>query len=226
MATDVFDKMRGLTIEAETVYIVAPGILGKEYIRHIPVGATKIAVNYGIAAIDRFGVYNPTWKTYWMVADSQAPEAFWWSLIDQKVKDWALKIYSRKLMVHPDSYPIDKQPLHYFDEGDALSARDCWPQGGHHRGKLRPNATVVGQALQAVYWCATYRRAQLPKAVLVGVDMMGGRCFDGSQPYDRRENEAWPHLPLLQKLCDVLIAAGMEITTLSPSALKLRRERI
>lgn len=179
-------------LRGQEVVIIASGKSGEIGFPAIPPHQTTICCNYGIMW--------PGHCTYWMVSDGNCPKADWWDFAWQKGQK-STRVFSRQL----EGYG------HWiYDEGRPLSTRDPFPEDG----VLRCNATVAGQALQFAYW-------QGAKTIyLVGVDMRGSEYFGGQASGYKRPGH-WPHLNKLQALCNVIIATGVEILPLSPTALVL-----
>lgn len=227
---------------ADEVFIVAPGLGGVGHFERIPEGATVFAVNYGIAAPmgdQSIRLHKRFSRVAWVVADSGAGDAKWWSRAEDSFANLA-GTPSRDLIWGDLLSGYLCQAYGYkFAQGPAIDYRDAFPT----YGVIRCNATVVGAALQIIYWLwhnsgkrvegvsiparvpdseiAIGCMASPPQVHLVGCDMMGGKYFDGSGPYPEREGQSWPHLAALQELCDVLQGAGMPIDAWGPTALIL-----
>lgn len=120
-------------------------------------------------------------------------------------------------IIHQTPVQFEGLPVFYFHEGTSFHGGGM----GLEPVCLRPGAGSVGAALQFLYLTG------IRKVVLVGVDMKGIEYFDGTANEEKRSinpDGTWTQLPMLQRLIDYLTESGMEITTLSDTMLKVKRE--
>ena len=103
---------------------------------------------------------------------------------------------------------------YYFTHGYSLRERPAFVP---LEGMLRAGGSISAQAIQLAYWLGAKR------IILVGVDMAGKTYFDdteNSNPNLKADGTS-KHLRMTQGLCDWLLAEGIEIISLSETALKV-----
>lgn len=188
----------------ERVFVVAPGLEGRDYYAQIKHGDTVIAVSRGVLAYP-----NPT---YWLCSDARLVYDRWFRdcqhgdekmIFSEVLRHWC-RDREGEWIYYPD-YTFSPDPV--------LSVLDLVPR----EGVLRCGATVSAQALQMAYWFGAKH------VTFVGVDMRGRRYFDGTPGnYKDARDEEWPGIVRFNLLIEWLQRMGMTIDSLSPTALRLK----
>lgn len=195
----------------ETVYILAPGLNGRDVYDRIPGDGFVIVVNKGV-------MIPQVQKHLWMAED--------FGLIDHC--PWFVVVAN--IYIYAD-VPIEKPlPTPVFGQGkmtkqfpDVPYSYPSGPSMGHHPSfRINPNylrggATISCKALQL----ATIKGAK--RIVLVGVDLHGRKYFDGTETASTLiKGDTWW---CVKKFNRVIVNAkqtyGIEVVSLSPTALNI-----
>lgn len=178
------------------VWLVLPGLRGREGFGQVPHSATTIAVNYALAA--------PVVPKIHFVSDAQAPHTWWWSAAPDGVK----RVYSRKLAER-----TGVRADFTFDQDPGLTPTDYQPRPG----VIRCNGSGLGGGLQLCWHCGPPRMI----VHVIGADMTGDGYFDGSHIVQY----AGDHWAAYHATCEALVkwlrAQGMVIEFVTPTALNL-----
>ena len=222
----------------ETTYILAPGWEGRNYFNKIPHDAFVITVNYGVE-IPRVQ------KHLWMAEDKKLPDYYSW--FREATREYINKCY----MLHEpwptpvfDSgylYQLYPNVPYIYKSGPPLAnrlptfktgSREAQLVAQGHKvnpamasydiipGVLRGRATISSKAIQL----AVQKGAK--RIILVGVDMRGKKYFDeretrsGHIPKTSIDGR-WAFVPHFNMLIKNLSGKGVEIVSLSPTALNV-----
>lgn len=227
---------------SETVYIIGTGHNGKDHYGRIPFDAWTIGVNKAIQLQSNDAVeHSPDIRermenaeaanpdkpcipiSIWLCADTTLPEEDWFKSevgttiacefpLDNNLNPTPVFSTSPNedialTTVYPDV-------PYYFTHGYSLRERPAFVP---LEGMLRAGGSISAQAIQLAYWLGAKR------IILVGVDMAGKTYFDdteNSNPNLKADGTS-KHLRMTQGLCDWLLAEGIEIISLSETALKV-----
>jgi len=198
---------------SDEVYILAPGPNGKAHYDRIPADAWVIGVNKAIMLREQAPI------SIWLCADGTLPKQKWFvSEVNSIIQNNSPLSDSHittpcfdagaLLRMYPDV------PYH-FRHGQALRKS---PKFAPEQGVLRAGGSISAQAVQLAYWLGAKR------IVLVGVDMAGGTYFDGMVNLNPRllPDGTSKHCRMLNGLCQWLKARGVDVVSLSPTALGVK----
>lgn len=202
----------------EVVYVVASGPNGREAVNNIPPDAYTIACNTAITMDRRF--------TWWCGFDHRLINCSYWDTLDLK---GALTLFGARLVNRLALQPqyATHKPRYFFEYMPMVLA----PTKLHPEFKLTPvkdilmpgllrgGMTVSGVALQFAYYGGA------PNIVLCGVDMFGTGHHDGFENPDPHDLCAgrWPWADPLQHCCEAITNHGVNVYTMSDTALDLPR---
>lgn len=214
------DILQSGFMPGHTIYILAPGPKGKPYWSEIPDNAFVIAVNQAIE------IPNVN-KSIWLCADKTLPEKKWFkkNLIElleacnplndvilptPVILDALIQLILNEGVLL-DSYP---ETSYFFKQGRTLakSTSEC------ETGVLRGGATISSQAVQLAFLL------KVKHIILCGVDMEGHYYYDGTKTDNvqmPRGEEKWLARQWFKALIIWIRKQGIEITSLSPTALEL-----
>jgi len=186
----------------ETVYLLCPGPSLADVLDDVDPSRAMVC-NYAVTAKLR---KSPRW---FFAVDSSIGNAWWWHeavsrLIAPEAPEFiaGMELY-RALPAH------HKNLVRYIvRQGPSLGVEDPYP----HLGVVRPNATVAGSALGALWHHGTML-GRMPRVLTGGVDLYGGHYFDGTHPYPY-QFAAWPQAIVYRALVDALAVAGMVVEKL------------
>lgn len=188
------------------VYICGSGPNGAEALKAIPDTGCLIALNSAVAQWKRWD--------YWLAFDHRIVDSEWW--VDARPPKCCKSLFGARLAnrIHLDPLVFPKiKPDYYFRYHPGMSGASFVPnQPCLVEGLLR-GLTVAGCALQFAYWFGAQEIA------LCGIDMQGPNHIDGHRNIDKVYEGVWPWANNLSKLCAVLKAEGLNIYSLSPTAL-------
>jgi len=198
---------------SDEVYILAPGPNGKAHYDRIPADAWVIGVNKAIMLREQAPI------SIWLCADGTLPKQEWF---DDAVKTVINENFQLSLSSSPTAC-FDKGVLlatypdvpYYFTHGHALRRS---PKFAPEQGVLCSGGSISGQAIQLAYWLGA------KCIVMVGVDMTGGTYFDGTANLNPRllPDGTSKHCRMLNGLCQWLKARGVDVVSLSPTALGVK----
>ena len=172
-----------------SVVILAPGP-----------GAAGWRRNYGDYVIAVNAAINIGVCDWWMVADQRCAGRPWWP--------------EHRLAARHTLFSVEAGDADYtFAQGEPMGPGNADLRYGY----LRPNATIVGQALQFAYWFGAAR------ATLVGVDMRGDSYYNGDQVPEYADRDVWPYVATLNAHIAALRGRGMVIESATPTALQCSR---
>jgi len=188
------------------VDILAPGPQGKACWGRL--GPWVMAVNKGIEI--------PVDADAWMVADWWAVKTEWFPKMDREYE--GMRFYSEGL-VSKRAGDVAIADYSY----KLLDGRKCtFPLGSAPYVEpipdvLRPDGSVSACAIEAV------ARLGAKEIVLCGVDMFGNIYYDGnpSSSTDCTHNGVWAFAPFTNSLIKWVKAQGIEIYSMSPTALDI-----
>ncbi len=190
---DIFDSE--ITLPA-TMYIVCPGPGAATYDTGSIPDARTIAVNAAINLV--------TYARFWMVADSNAVNQGWYT-------GWS------------GNPPKDAPPpfidhaggeRYTFSQGEPLGADIQFKHG-----YLRPNGSVLLQALQLCYWFqAGYRNTR--NVNIIGADMRGDSYYDGKIVPEYMGRDVWPYVSICRTAIAFMRGEGWDIRFSTPSAIE------
>ena len=205
----------GWKFPSETVYVLATGPNGNDHYKRIPDDAWVIGVNKAIEIYFR----NRTPTSIWLCADGTLPEQEWFTkTVNGIIQNVAALSDNHIATPCFDSGALLKtypDAPYYFTHGHTLRES---PKFQPIEGVLRAGGSISGQAMQLAYWLGAKR------IVLVGVDMTGSKYFDDTENINPRLSPDGKslHLHLLNGLCGWLKAQGIEIVSLSETALDVK----
>lgn len=200
---DIFDHMPDMP---ERVYICGSGPKGAAAFKRIPEKAYCIALNGQVT-------FWRKWD-WWMCFDHRAVDAEWWPevILTKETKALFGARLANRIYTDPGIYPILK-PDYFFKYHPGISGASFVPgQPTLLPGVLR-GLTVAGSALQFAYY------AGAKEVVLCGIDMFGQDHQDGHKNIDVVYKTVWPWAANLSKLCVFLKNKGMNVMTISETAL-------
>lgn len=194
---DLLDKEFLVTWNKKTIYIVAPGKLGKDFYKDIPEDAYVIVVNKAIELIDT-GVVKAS-KVLWLVGELVSFKTDWFKQYGEKYKD--ILCTGRVLLEHMSFKPF--KVFEYHLKIDFV------------KGALSVGTTVGGMAIQLGVHLGG------ENIVLCGMDLFGNIYFDGSDGGRKdRENSSWKmQIARIGRLLDVI--PNIKLFSLSPTKLKV-----
>lgn len=201
LASDIFNHLDELKL-TERMYIVAPGINGREHWAKVDPACFTIIVNKACQIpIER--------RDLWMVAD---PTVY-------NLKRGVIPWFAEGLKTCADIACFDSGTLlKYFR--DVRYTHEWGPEMTKTfiepiKNRILGGLTVSGRAIQMAYWLGA------KEIVLCGVDLCGNQYFDATERgADAQHHTAWERvLPLMQELCGWLKSHGIRVGTLSETAL-------
>ena len=197
----------------DTAYVIGTGPNGAGYYDRIPKGAWTIGVNKAIELWPKVPV------SIWLCADGTLPKQQWF----QENVHTFIRMGS--------SLDDGEYPTPCFDGGALLKAYPDVPYYFKHgpplraapnkfapaEGVLRAGGSISGQATQLAYWKGAKR------IILCGVDMAGSKYFDDTENIAPRlmPDGISKHCRMTNGLCQWLTARGVEVVSLSKTALKV-----
>jgi len=193
----------------ETVYIIGSAPSANEAVKLIPDDAYPLALN---AAATVKGL-RPCWH---MASDWNTVNCKYWASGQLRKAERACgwkNIYSTDLIEYLEIAPPDVWPqndIYIYRRGVGLHRQDV----NLAPDELRPNATIAGEALQL---CS---KRGVRRVIIGGVDMRGNDYHDGTTGRHLAD-KTWHYVPLLNELVSHLRKLGMEIYTLTETALDL-----
>lgn len=203
LPSDIFAHLDEFNL-TQRMYIVAPGINGREHWEEIDPAYFTIIVNKACQIpLQR--------RDLWMVAD---PTVY-------NLKRGVVPWFSEGLKTCVDIACFDSgMLLNYFKDvrythewGPEITRAFIEPVKNRMLGGL----TISGRAIQMAYWLGA------KEIVLCGVDLCGNQYFDSTERgAEAQHHTAWDRVvPLMQELCDWLKWQGVRIGTLSETALAI-----
>lgn len=203
MPKDIFES--GFKFPSR-VDILAPGPQGKAYWDKL--GSWVIAVNKGIDI--------PVDPDAWMVADWWAVKTEWFPKMDREYD--GLRLFSAGLVSKrsPDAIPAEYS-YKLLDGRQCTFPLGSAPYGAPISGVLRPDGSVSACAIEVA------TRLGAKEIVLCGVDMFGNIYYDGapSSSTDCTHNGVWAFAPFTNSLIKWVKEQGVDIYSLSPTALEI-----
>lgn len=209
---DVFAHIRNLNIP-DTLVIVGNGPAGRDVLPLIPPGACTLALNGAIL--------YPRVFDWWMAFDAGLVQQRWFTTL--KVAASTRKLFGVELyceiMGLPDCRVIPDYSFVYWPalaQQYPLNKEKVWRGSPLYPGVLRGQTTIAGCAVQFAYYCGVRR------LYLVGVDMLG--CEKANGGTNPGHTGRWDVANRLSYLCQWMTShEGMDVATLSDTALKIRR---
>jgi hypothetical protein len=190
------------------VYIVGSGPNGRDQFRKIPQNAFCIALNSMI-------LFWRKWD-WWMVFDHRVVDSDWWTDATSNLGKRTRIIFGARLAnrVWSDDKVFPRiHPHFYFRYHPGMSGASFVPGQPLLMPGLLRGLTVAGCALQFAYYGGA------KEVLLCGIDMFGQDHIDGHRNVDKVYLKEWPWAKNLSKLCAHLKTQGMEIKTISETAL-------
>jgi len=194
----------------ETVYILGSAPSAIDAAAMIPEGACKVALNAAVAVPD-------LWPTVHMASDWNTVNCKYWCSGQLRIIERATgfkPVYSTDLLEWLQVQPPDIWPqgeIYTYRRGEGLHRGDVCPRPDF----LRPNATILGEALQ---W-AWHRGAQ--RVIVGGCDMHGNKYHDGTKATAALAGRDWHYVKLLDELVSCLSRKGLQVYTLTETRLNL-----
>ena len=191
------------------MYIIGSAPSAVDAAKLIPADAYVIALNAG-ATVDGLT------PSYHMASDWNTVNCKYWAsgkLRERQKECGFAGIYSTDLLEYLECQPPDTWPdgtIYYYNRGEPMHRGEVAPKGDC----LRPNGTILGEALQLCYHRGTKR------ALVGGVDMRGNDYHDGTTGR-HLAGKTWHYVALLNEMITGLRKRGMEIYTLTETALDL-----
>jgi len=224
---DIFDAIKAITDTTpkdlpplDTIYVVGTGPNGLEQVSRIPHIATVIGVNKAILYNEgTTGDSIPMWM--WLCGDTTLPEQEWFCKQAWQVIKCDFSLYNRLNPTACFGKAVDEDISLHTKFPDvpytfklAVHLKKM-PPYQPMRGGLRGGASIGSQAVQLAYLLGA------KKIVLCGIDMMGDTYFDGTVNKVKHmfEDGTSRHLPLFNGLCRWVIGTGVEVVSLSETAL-------
>jgi hypothetical protein len=193
---DIFNHLNSLGIKKEAT-IVGSGPNGAAHINQINTSSTLLALNGACQYDLNFD--------YWFCFDPDVCQHRWFNQYYQE--NYTKSVFSSKMLKM-----TQLSSLYTFKKD---------PNFGKHNvsnnliyGTLRGGATIAGAALQACFF------AGCKHITLVGVDMYGSQYFY-KKINNKPQHKEWKQLSQLNQLIVKLKSHGLEITSLSETALEL-----
>jgi len=203
LASDIFNCLDEFKL-TERMYIVAPGINGREHWGEVDPACFTIIVNKACEIpLQR--------RDLWMVAD---PTVY-------NLKRGVVPWFAEGMKTCADIACFDSGTLlTYFR--DVRYTHEWGPEITNTfiepiKNRMLGGLTISGRAVQMVYWLGA------KEIVLCGVDLCGHQYFDETdRGTEAQHHTAWARvLPLFQELCDWLTARGVRVSSISPTALQV-----
>lgn len=193
----------------ETMYIIGSAPSAIEAAKLVPDDAYVIALNAG-ATVDGLT------PSYHMASDWNTCNCPYWAkgALAAKQKECSFAgIYSSDLLEYlqcqpPSTWP--NEPMYVYDRGEPMHRGEVAPKPNC----LRPNGTILGEALQLCH------HRGVKQAIVGGVDMRGNDYHDKTTGR-HLVGKTWHYVALLNEMNAGLRKRGMEIYTLTETALDL-----
>jgi hypothetical protein len=173
------------------IYVIGAGKNGFGHYRKLPQDIFTIAVN-------RMLLYPRAW-TIWMAFDFNSLKQDFWS---------APKLPGTKFVLGTGLARQCKAADYFFNSGGGCPRTEPITLRG-----LRGGATISCCALQLAWFLGA------DHITLVGVDMKGDRHFDGTRA--AKSNHVWTQRGRFQVYIDILRSRGLQIDSLSETALNV-----
>ena len=193
---------------ASTIQILAPGPAGKGHWQELSRDHVTIVVNKAVDIPD-------VRKDIWLTSEGTAHLTKWFHYGLEHHYDIACMSNSDLAVFYPDG-------PYTHELGGMMTSGDVRPTPL----MLRGGATITSMAVHLAYWLGAR------EIVLCGVDMKENVYYDYDPNIRLEQTEVGvaeyksglipdfgKYVPLMQELCDWLIAHGVSVVTLSPTAL-------
>ena len=227
---------------SETVYVLGTGPNAKGHFGRIPFNAWTIGVNKAIQLqsndaprhspdiVERMHVAKAASGksvcvpiSIWLCADTTLPQQKWFTdVVDTVIKcDFKLgnnlnptPIFSTSPTTDIALTTLYPDVPYYFEHGKSLRDKPVFEP---LKGVLRAGGNIGMQGVQLAYWLGAKR------IVLIGFDMAGSSYYDGTENINPRlmPDGTSKHLRMAQGLCQWLKGQGVEVVSLSKTALNV-----
>lgn len=148
----------------------------------------------------------------WIALASQYPGNPWWNgAVKRKRKMRTTAFYSNSLIRRGNQRKTEISFNYRYSVKPPLTINDYEPMWA----RLRTGATVAAVALQWCYWL------NIADIYLCGVDMSGGRYYDGRPVRRKSPGDTWPWRGIVDNLIGWMGQQGYTVQSLSPTKLKV-----